>query len=86
MEHIFPAAMEHIRLMENRIAQQQAAIQRLQQAGQDISEGVSRLKLLHAALEEMRIQLARLAPTEEQVAAPTWALRLVSPNRDKHAA
>jgi hypothetical protein len=54
MEHIFPAAMEHIRLMENRIAQQQAAIQRLQQAGQDISEGVSRLKLLHAALEERR--------------------------------
>jgi hypothetical protein len=78
MEHTFRAAMEHIHLMESRIAQQQRTIQRLRQTGQDTSEGISRLKLLHAALEEMRIQLARLVPTEEQIAAPMWARRLVN--------
>jgi hypothetical protein len=32
--------------------------------------------LLHAVLQEMRIQLAHLAPTLEQIAAPAWALPL----------
>jgi len=36
------------------------------------------LKLLRAALEEMRIQLAQLTPTAQQVAAPAWALPLTS--------
>lgn len=82
MDHIFRAAMEHIRLMESRIAQQQTTIQRLRLTGQDISKGLARLTLLYAALEEMRIQLASLAPTEEQVAAPMWALRVVNTDRD----
>jgi uncharacterized coiled-coil protein SlyX len=86
MDYIFRAAMEHIHLMESRIAQQQTTIQRLRQNGQDISRGVARLNLLYAALEEMRIQLARLAPTEEQVAAPMWALRVVNTGRDKRIA
>jgi hypothetical protein len=80
---IFPAAMEHIRLMEMRIAQQEAANERLQQVGQDTSEGVSRLKLLQAALEEMRFQLARLRPTDKQVAEPTWVLPLMDDQREK---
>ncbi|HET6161975.1 MAG TPA: hypothetical protein VFE34_26790 [Dongiaceae bacterium] len=86
MEWTFAAAIEHIRLMENRIAQQEAAIQQLKQAGQDISSAASRLQLLHAAMEEMRIQLARLLPTEEQVAAPIWALPLPNAGRHKDTA
>ncbi len=86
MDHIFRAAMGHILLMESRIAQQQTTIQRLRQTGQDISKGVVRLNLLYAALEEMRIQLASLAPTKEQVAAPMWALRVVNTGRDKRVA
>jgi hypothetical protein len=76
MGPIFTAATEHLRLMERRIAQQEAAIQLLKESGQDISKSVSRLQLLHSALEEMRIQLAQLTPTEAQVAAPAWALAL----------
>jgi len=86
MEPIFAAAMEHVRLMESRIAQQQAEIQRLRDAGQDISEASKRLCLLRAALEEMRIQLARLVPTEEQLAAPTLVLSLVSGVLSRHQA
>jgi hypothetical protein len=83
MEQIFPAAMEHIRLMETRIAQQEAANERLRHVGQDTSEGISRLKLLYAALEEMRFQLARLAPTDKQVAEPRWILPLMDDKREK---
>ena len=53
MQEIFPAAIEHIRLMKARITQQEAAIQRLQRTGQDISAALARLRLLHAALEEV---------------------------------
>ena len=76
MEPIFAAAVEHVRLMESRIAQQEAELLRLKEAGQDLSQARNRLCLLRTTLAEMRIQLARLVPTEEQIAAPTWVLPL----------
>jgi hypothetical protein len=57
-------AFEHIRTMESRIEQQTALIERLQQSGQDTSDAERRLGLLRHALEEMRIQLGQLSPTE----------------------
>jgi hypothetical protein len=76
MEPTFAAAIEHIRVMEDRIRQQEVAIPCLKNAGRDATDADLRLKLLRAALAEMRIQLTQLAPTVEQVAAPTWALQL----------
>jgi hypothetical protein len=83
MNKPFAAAIQHIRLMETRIKEQQAAIERLKQSGEDPTPSASRLRLLQAALEEMRLQLARLVPSDEQVATPIWALPLVSADRDK---
>jgi hypothetical protein len=77
----FTAALDHIRLMETRIRTQEAAIEQLKQAGQDTSQAVAKLNLLRSALEEMRLQIARLIPTEEQVADPIWAFALRSPRR-----
>jgi uncharacterized membrane protein YccC len=76
MGQTFAAALEHIRVMEGRINQQASAIEVLQKADQDTSDAVHRLKLLHAALDEMRIQLAQLAPNEAQVSDPIWARKL----------
>ena len=56
-------ALAHIRIMESRIEQQVAAIERLKQSGQDTAPAVHRLELLRRALEEMRIQLGQLSPT-----------------------
>jgi hypothetical protein len=58
------AVGEHIRVMEARIKAQTALVVRLRQIGQDTSEAMRRLDLLHLALEEMRLQLAQLAQTE----------------------
>jgi hypothetical protein len=80
MEPIFPAAIEHIRRMESRISNQKFAIERLRLEGRDTSDAMRRLKLLHAALAEMRSQLAQLTPTHEQVSAPFWALPLIGPS------
>jgi hypothetical protein len=55
---------DHIRLMETRIEQQAAEVNRLRQLGQDTTAGERRLFLLHRALEEMRIQLGHLSPTD----------------------
>jgi len=82
MEPIIAAAIEHIRVMERRITKQEAAIERLSILREDASDAEQRLKLLRIALEEMRIQLAQLTPTAEQVAAPAWALPLVSATTD----
>jgi hypothetical protein len=76
MQPAFSAALEHIHVMQDRISQQASAIEVLQKAGQDTSDAVRRLKLLHAALDEMRIQLAQLAPNEAQVSDPIWARKL----------
>jgi len=82
MEPIIAAAIEHIRVMESRITKQEAAIERLRILREDASDAERRLSLLRAALEEMRIQLAQLTPTAEQIAAPAWALPLVSATSD----
>lgn len=57
-------AFKHVRTMEARIEQQMASVARLQQSGQDTSDAERRLELLRHALEEMRIQLGHLSPTE----------------------
>jgi hypothetical protein len=56
-------ALVHIRRMELRIEQQTHSIERLQQFGEDPSAALHRLKLLRRALDEMRIQLGQLSPT-----------------------
>jgi hypothetical protein len=60
------AAIQHIRRMEERIAQQNAVIVELVRAGEDTIEASNRLGLLRRALEEMRLQLLGLLPTEAQ--------------------
>ena len=76
MERTFSEAGEHIRIMENRIRQQETAIRQLESAGQDTSAAVRRLTLLHTALDDMRLHLAQLALAEEPAAAPAWSLPL----------
>jgi hypothetical protein len=77
MEPTYAAATEHMRVMEDRIRQQEAAIHLLKNENQDTTDAERRLTLLHAVSQEMRLQLAQLAPTAEQVAAPAWVLPLV---------
>lgn len=76
MNSPFDAATRHIETMEERIRQQLSAIDRLKREARDTTEATMRLNLLRSALDEMRLQLARLIPTEQQVAAPDWALPL----------
>jgi hypothetical protein len=64
MDGTSTAALEHIQLMEARIAQQTALILELRQTGQDTLEAERRLLLLHRALDEMRLMLGHLLPTE----------------------
>jgi DNA repair exonuclease SbcCD ATPase subunit len=85
MEPTFAAAIEHIRVMEARIAKQDSAIERLRMMRENSSDAERRLKLLRAALAEMRTQLAQLTPTKEQLAAPAWALPLIAPDIDDTA-
>jgi hypothetical protein len=56
--------------MKLRIEQQVESIERLKQSGQDASEATRRLSLLLRALDEMRIQLGQLAPTERDGMRP----------------
>jgi hypothetical protein len=58
------AANQHIRQMEARIAQQTALIAELRQSGQDTLDATRKLALLHHALEEMRLLIGGLVPTE----------------------
>lgn len=66
MDGATTAAVRHIRNMEKRIEQQNALIVELRQEGKDTGEATGRLVLLRNALEEMRIQLLGLLPTEAQ--------------------
>jgi hypothetical protein len=66
-------ATEHIRHMESRIEQQAASIEHAKLLGQDISGAARRLKLLRHALDEMRIQLGQLSPTELDAKRPNEA-------------
>lgn len=61
------AARDHIDLMRARIEQQTALIVELRKAGQDTLEATRKLALLHHALEEMRILMADLVPTESRI-------------------
>lgn len=63
-------ASSHISMMELRIQQQIEAIERQKQAGEDTSDAVRRLGLLRRALDEMRIQLGQLSPTERDNKRP----------------
>ena len=63
-------ASTHIRMMELRIEQQVETIERLKQSGEDTTEAVRRLSLLQHALNEMRIQLGQLSPTERDNKRP----------------
>ena len=75
-------ATEHIRLMESRIEQQIAAIERAKLAGEDTSDARHRLNLLCRALAEMRIQLDSLSPTEMDAKRPNEvALAILSGSR-----
>ena len=67
MDGTSTAAREHIELMRTRIAQQTALIVELRQSGQDTREATRKLALLHHALEEMRILMGDLVPTESRV-------------------
>ena len=60
----------HLRMMEARIEQQIELIERLKQSGQDTTEAVRRLSLLQHAINEMRIQLGQLSPTERDTKKP----------------
>ena len=84
MEPTFAAAIEHIKVMEARVRKQTDAICLLKALGQDTSDADRRLKLLNFALSEMQVQLAHLAPTEEQAEAPTWALPFIASTLGKH--
>lgn len=64
MDGFSAAALRHVQLMEKRIDQQNALIVELRQTGQDTGAAVQRLVLLRSALEEMRLQLGGLLPTE----------------------
>jgi hypothetical protein len=79
MNPTFLAAADHIRRMEVRIEKQKLSLERLRIERRDAADAQRRLALLHAALAEMRTQLEQLTPTQEQVAAPAWALPLMAP-------
>jgi len=58
------AALDHLRLMEVRIEHQTDMIVRLKEAGEDTLAATQKLVLLRRALEEMRLQIGGLLPTE----------------------
>jgi uncharacterized membrane protein YccC len=58
------AAREHVRLMEDRIAQQSRVVEELRKSGEDDTEAIRRLELLKSVLTEMRLQLGQLAETD----------------------
>jgi hypothetical protein len=66
MDQPTAAALHHIQQMEKRISQQSTLIAELRRSGKDTGEAANRLVLLRSALEEMRIQLLGLLPTEAQ--------------------
>jgi hypothetical protein len=71
MDRTFSPAIEHIRVMESRTTKQEGAIERLRILGKDSSDAEQRLRLLRAAFEEMRIQLAQLTPTHRRASRGT---------------
>jgi hypothetical protein len=71
-------ASSHLRMMELRIERQLETIERQKQAGEETTEAVARLKLLQRALDEMRIQLGQLSPTERDKTRSAAPLNLLA--------
>lgn len=63
-------ARTHIQAMELRIRHQLESIEQLEQCGKDTAVAAQRLTLLRRALDEMRIQLAHLSPTDRDRLRP----------------
>ena len=76
-----PPGLEHIRLMETRIEQQIATIEELRRSGQDTSAAINRLDLLRRALEEIRLHLGSLSPTELDAKRSVIAAALKVPSK-----
>lgn len=74
---------EHFRLMESRISRQIEHITELRAVGQDTSEAIRKLQLLKTALNEMRFQLGRLAPTSLDDKRPESSNSLTEPSVPK---
>lgn len=75
-----PPLPEHMRLMEDRVKEQAAKMEKLRLAGRDTSAAFVRLSWLQHAMEEMSVQLGCISPTaleakRENIAA---ALRTLS--------
>jgi hypothetical protein len=66
MDRITTEALHHIQQMEQRISRQSTLVAELRRSGEDTDEAANRLALLRHALEEMRLQLHGLLPTESQ--------------------
>ena len=64
MDRTSAAALKHLQTMETRINQQTALITELRQSGEDTLEAAQRLVLLRNALEDMRLYLGGLLPSE----------------------
>ena len=75
------AALEHIRVMETRIARQSELVERLSNSGEDTSAAKEQLQLLKSVLIEMRLQLGQLTPTEADASRKSVAPRY--PKRPK---
>jgi hypothetical protein len=56
-------ALTQLRRLQDRLDRQTEEIKRLESAGQDASEARQRLRLIQAAVNEMRLHLGVLAPT-----------------------
>ena len=66
MDKVASAALDHVRLMDERIEQQAALIVQLKAAGENTFDAARRLDLLRRASEELRRQLGELLPTESK--------------------
>lgn len=86
MDTVGAAANHHVRVMEARIEKQKALVQQLEATGGDPAEQIRRLDLLVRALEEMRIQLGNLSPTELDAkrSDTAIALRMLSETRSQN--
>jgi len=64
MSSVVRSARAHIAKIEARRTQQIEIIEQLTESGEDPTEAVRILTILDRALEEMKLQLAQLIPTE----------------------
>jgi hypothetical protein len=58
-------ALTQLRRLQDRLDRQTEDVERLESAGQDASQARQRLKLMQAAMKEMRIHLGVLGPTAQ---------------------